>query len=406
MESTKSITVLVMVATGSRYETRKINGISHFLEHMMFKGTAKRPGALDISRELDSIGAEYNAFTSKEYTGYYVKCASEKFDIAMDVIFDIFQNSKFDQNEIEKERGVIIEEINMYLDTPQRYVNDIFEELIYKDQPLGYQTQGEKEVIKKISRDDFVKYFQAHYFDKNTVVAVAGQIQADEVKDKVGKYFSNIRDSKPTLAEKTIEDQIKPAIKVLYKKTDQTHFNLGFRSYNYFDHKSEVVGLISAILGSGMSSRLFSEVREKRGLAYYIGSFNNPYADVGYIGIRAGVNNERLYEALKVSLDQCRKLVNEPVPQEELKKIKDYIHGKTAIGLESSDDMASFYADQQLLKRELLTLEEKLNIIDNISIADIQSVAKEIFQSSKLNLALIGPFQEDDQELTNILNSF
>lgn len=406
MDSTQSVTVLVLVATGSRYETKDINGISHFLEHMIFKGTAKRPGTLDIARELDSIGADYNAFTSKEYTGYYVKCAAEKLDIAMDVIFDIFQNSKFDEVEIEKEKGVIIEEINMYLDTPQRYINDIFEELIYDGQPLGYTTQGEKEVIRKLRRLDFAKYFQTHYFDKNTVVAVAGKIGLEEVKEKIGKYFSDIRDNQPVIPEKTTEDQTKPAVRVLYKKTDQTHFNLGFRSYNYFDHKSEVVGIMSAILGGSMSSRLFIEVREKRGLAYYIGSFNNPYADAGYLGIRAGVNNKRLYEALKVSLDECRKLVDELVTQEELKKIKDYIHGKTAIGLESSDDMASFYADQQLLKKELLTPEEKLAIIDKVSVEDVQSAAKEIFQSSRLNLALIGPFQENDQEIQKILQSF
>jgi len=166
MEHTTSVTVLVMVATGSRYETPEINGISHFLEHMMFKGTTKRPNSVDVVRELDQIGAEYNAFTGKEYTGYYVKCAAGNIDTAIDVISDIFQNSKFDAAEIEKERGVITEEINMYLDTPMRYVGDLFEELLYGNQPLGWHITGPKEVIKKVTRDDFVKYFSQQFLTK------------------------------------------------------------------------------------------------------------------------------------------------------------------------------------------------------------------------------------------------
>lgn len=406
MENTKSITVLVMVATGSRYETKEINGISHFLEHMMFKGTTKRPGATDISTELDSIGAEYNAFTSKEYTGYYVKCADQKLDTAMDVISDIFQNSKFDAAEIEKERGVITEEINMYLDTPARYVGDIFESLLYGDQPLGYEIAGPKEVIKKITRDEFINYFNAHYFDKNTVIAVAGNIKPDQAKTQVEKYFANIRDNREISPVPVKEEQNAPALKIFNKKTDQTHFVLGFRAFNYFDKKSKVLDVMSLVLSGGMSSRLFQEFRDKRGLSYYVRSANTPYADTGYFEISSGVDNNRLIQALEVAMAECKKLVNEPVTEVELKKVKDYAHGKIAISLETSDELASFYADQQLLKRELLTPEEKLAIIDKITAEDIYLLAKEIFTPARLNLAMIGPFQEDNQEIKNILNNF
>lgn len=407
MESTKSITVLVMVATGSRYETPQINGISHFLEHMMFKGTTKRPGALDISQELDSIGAEYNAFTSKEYTGYYVKCATEKLDTAIDLISDIFQNSKFDADEIEKEKGVIIEEVNMYLDTPARYVGDIFEELLYPDQPLGYLTQGQKEIIKALTRKDFTDYFNTHYIDKNTVVVVAGNIDSDSVKSKIEKSFSNVRTNPtPSLFKKATEAQSQPALRAHWKQTDQTHFILGFRGYNYFAEQKSVVDVISLILSGGMSSRLFEEFRNKRGLAYYVHAFNNPYADVGYFAIGAGVDNARFTEALAAAINECKKIVTTPVPEFELKKVKDYVRGKTAIGLEGSDDVASFYADQELLKNEILTLDEKMALIDKVSSDDIQKISKQIFRQPNLNLAFIGPFKEDNPEINKIINSW
>jgi predicted Zn-dependent peptidase len=407
LTDSKSVTVLVMVATGSRYETPEINGISHFLEHMMFKGTTKRPGAMDISRELDSIGAEYNAFTSKEYTGYYVKCSSEKIDTAMDVISDIFQNSKFDEKEIETEKGVISEEINMYYDTPARYIGDLFEGMIYKNQPLGYETQGTKEIIRAFKRDDFVKYFNSHYFDKNTVVAVAGQVTPEEAKTKIEKYFATIRDNdKPLSFEKTKEIQTTPELHAHFKQTDQTHFILGFRAFNYFDQRRYAMSVMNMILSGGMSSRLFEEFREKRGLAYYVRASADLYADVGYFGIAAGVDNARFPLALEVALEQCKRLVNEPLSEEELKKVKDYSRGKTLIGLESSDDFASYYADQELLKREMVTPEEYLEKIDKITASDVQKIAQEIFKKEKMNLAWIGQAKVDNPEVNKIISSW
>jgi len=406
MEHTESVTVLVLVATGSRYETKEVNGISHFLEHMMFKGTTNRPKVTDIGLELDSIGAEYNAFTSKEYTGYYIKCAAEKIDLALDVISDIFQNSKFDAAEIEKEKGVIIEEINMYQDAPARYVGDIFEELIYGDQPLGWHVTGLKEVVKRLTRDDFLEYFRTHYFDKNTVISVAGNIEPTQAKAKVEKYFANVRDNKLLKPLPVVERQDKPQFKILSKKTDQTHFVLGFRAFNYFSEKEPILGVMSLVLSAGFSSRLWSEFRDKRGLSYYVRAANSAYADTGYFEISAGVDNNRLIEALQVALSECRKLIEEPVTESELKKVKDYAQGKLAIGLETSDELASFYADQELLKREILTPEERLAKIIRVTSEDIQTVAREIFVPEKLNLAIIGPLKENSPEIKKILNSW
>lgn len=406
MEDTKSVTVLILVATGSRYEMPKNNGISHFLEHLMFKGTTKRPKVTDIGLELDSIGAEYNAFTGKEYTGYYVKCAAEKIDTALDVISDIFQNSKFDAAEIEKEKGVIIEEINMYRDTPARYVGDLFEELLYGDQPLGWHITGPKEVVKKLTRDDFVNYFTTRYFDKNTVITVAGNVEPEQAKKKVEKYFANTRDNEPLKPARVREEQNRPSLKILNKKTDQTHFVLGFRAFDYFSEKEPVLNVMSLVLSAGFSSRLWSEFRDKRGLSYYVRASNSAYADTGYFEISAGVDNNRLIQALEVTLGECRKLAEELVAEKELKKVKDYARGKLAIGLETSDDLASFYADQELLKKEILTPEEKLAEIDRVTSENIQATAREIFLPEKLNLALIGPFKEDNREIKDVLNSW
>lgn len=404
MEHTKSVTVLVMVATGSRYETKEINGISHFLEHMMFKGTTKRPGSLDISQELDSLGAEYNAFTGKEYTGYYAKCAADKIDIALDVISDIFQNSKFDEKEMDKERGPIKEEINMYMDHPPRRVAEIFETLMYGDQPLGWDIAGDKENIDKMRHADLLEYFNAHYFDKNTVIAVAGNVGTEETKKKISKYFDNIREGKHTEPAIAKEDQTELRLKVEYKKTDQTHINLGFHSYSRFHPKHEALEILAIILGGGMSSRLFVEVREKRGLAYGVRTGVTAYNETGNIVTYAGLNNANLNEGLKVILAEHKKLTEELVSEKELKRVKDQIQGSFVIGLEQSDDMASFYGEQELLEHKIETPEQRLAKITAVTREDILEVARDVFKPEKLNLAIIGPLEGDNKEIKEILN--
>ena len=398
MKSTKTATVLVLVGTGSRYETKNINGISHFLEHMMFKGTAKRPNTLDIAKELDSIGAEYNAFTHKEYTGYYAKASSEKLNLITDVVSDIFLNSKLDEQEMEREKGVIIEEINMYLDDPPRYVGDLFEKLLYGDQPSGWNIAGEKEIVKKFTKNDFVNYFGSHYVAKDTIIAVAGNIDKEKIKNElIPEFFKGARKGDKIDRLPVSESQNKPEILLHHKKTDQTHFILGVRGYDMFSPKLEAAQVLSVILGGGMSSRLFIQVRERQGLAYYISSSLDPYTDHGYFATQAGVNNDKVERAIETVLKEYKSIKENLVPEDELKKAKEFIKGRLVIALEQSDDLAGFYANQWLLKNETLTPEEKLDKIMSVTAQNVQEVANEIFKPEKLNFALIGPFEEKEK---------
>ena len=397
MPATKTATVFVLVGTGSKYEAKNINGISHFLEHMMFKGTKKRPGTMDIARELDAIGAENNAFTGKEYTGYYAKASVEKLDICLDVVFDIFLNSKLDEKEIAIEKGVIVEEINMYRDLPQRHVSDVFEQLLYGDQPAGWSIAGEKETVVNFKRDDFVNYFNTHYVAENTIVAVAGNVNADEVKQKVEGYFKTIRHGKSIGKPAVSESQNGPRQAINYKKTDQSHFILGFRTFSMFDDRRYALAVLAKILGGGMSSRLFYEVRERRGLAYYVRAETNPYTDSGYLSVSAGVNNEKAPDAIKVILEEVNKIKNNNITEKELQQAKDNAEGSMALGLEHSDGVAMSYADSVLFHNKVLTPEEELDKIKRVVLEDVHRVAKEVFDVKKLNLALIGPFKEDAQ---------
>lgn len=401
MEHTKTVTVLVLVGTGSRYESKEINGISHFLEHMMFKGTEKRPGTMEISLALDAIGAEYNAFTSKEFTGYYAKAGAEHFSFVLDVVADIFLNSKLDKTEIDKERGVVIQEINMNFDNPMRHISDVYEELLYGDQPLGWDIAGPKENILNIKAEKFREHFNTHYFAENTVVAVAGKVTPDQVQKEVEKYFAGMRQAASLKPLPVQISQDSPGVRIFSKKTDQSHLLLGVRGYDLFHPQKEALKIISVILGGGMSSRLFSEVREKRGLAYYVGASADCYADAGDLTTFAGIENSKLIEAAKVILDQYQQLRDETVSPKELQKAKDFIKGKMAISFESSDDLASFYANQELLERKIATPEEKFAKLNAVTAEQVKKAAQDIFRNEKLNLAVIGPFEEKDPTIYN-----
>lgn len=392
MKNTKAVTVLVLVGTGSKYETKEINGISHFLEHMFFKGTKKRPDTLAIAETLDRIGGEYNAFTTKEVTGYYAKVYNKYLDLALDWVSDIFLNSKINQKEIEREKGVIIEEINMNLDQPQRYVWRLWEQLLYGNQPAGWLTLGARKVISKLKRKDFVRYFKDHYCVKNTIIVFAGNIDKG-AKDKVLKYFKNINKKDPKDKEKVIEEQTKPKVLIHYKKTDQSHLCLGVRGYNLFHPDRYILDIMSVIMGGAFSSRLSIEIREKHGLAYHLGTTSQTYTDNGFFVGWVGVGNKRVDKAIQIILKNYRLLKTKKVDQKELKKAKDYIKGRTILSMEESDEQASFYGFQELLTNKILTLEQKFAKIEAVTANDIQRVAKDIFRPEKLNLALIGPFK-------------
>ena len=394
MKDNPTATVLVLVEAGSKYEEKKVNGISHFLEHMCFKGTSKRPKAIDISKELDTLGSQYNAFTAQEYTGYYAKSDAKHFHKIFDVVSDIYLNSTFPEIEMEKEKGVIIEEINMYEDMPQRHVQDLIMELLYGDQPAGWNIAGDKKNIFRMKRDDFVNYKKQHYLPEATVLVVAGAVTEKEVMTEVNKIFGKVVRGKKVNKRKVKEDQKKAKVLVSFKKTDQTHFVLAVRTYGLFNKKNAILTVLGGVLGGGMSSRLFQKLREEMGVGYYVRAYNDAYTDHGFFQVSAGVDNKRIEEVIKAVLEECNKLKVSEISLEELNKVKEYLIGNMKLSLESSDDIANFYGGQELLKREMKSAEEKAQEIRKVTASEIQNLAKDIFKNEKLNLALIGPFKK------------
>jgi predicted Zn-dependent peptidase len=394
MPGAKSVTAMILVGVGSRYEEKNINGISHFLEHMAFKGTEKRPNAMAIASTIDGIGGEFNAFTSKDHTGYYVKAASKHLPLLLDVLSDMLLHSKFDEKEIEKEKGVIIEEINMYEDTPMRKISDLWENLLYGDTKLGRDIAGRKEVIRSVKREDFVGYIDRFYGPKNTIVVLAGGIE--ENTQMVGDYLGGWKSKEIVAAEKVDDKQDKPGLLVHFKDTKQAHLCLGVRGYNYFHPDRFSLAVLSVVLGGGMSSRLFSEVREKRGLAYYVRASVEKYTDVGSFVVQAGVDVNRIEDAVKVSLEQLNKVANEEVKSEELNKAKESIKGHMALDLEDSRDLAATFGVSDLLEGKIRTYEQVCEEIDKVQKEDLLRVGKDIFKTEKLNLAIIGPYKQSE----------
>lgn len=398
-----AVAVLVLVRTGSRYETRNINGISHFLEHMMFKATKKRPSNLEIVKELDGVGATYNAFTGKEYTGFYVVVDPHHLDIALDMLSDILINSTIPLEEVEKERGVIIEEINMYLDDPMRHIGDLWEKLLYGDQPAGWFIAGEKETIASMPREEFVRYFTDQYTALNSVVCIAGNFNTSKIRKKVSEYFAKTPMRAPRRTKpKTKEEQEVPNILVQHRKTDQMHLMLGVRGYSVFNSRKYALSVLEVILGGNMSSRLWHEIREQRGLAYYVSSENEFYTDSGFFVTRAGVNVSKTEETIRLILNEYRNVAYDGVREEELSMAKSFLVGKLHLGIETASQKASFMGLQEVLIKEVLTSKEIERNILKVSPLDIKSVAKDIFKNNKLNLCLVGPV-EDEERLRKLL---
>ena len=396
MADNPSVTVLVMVETGSKYETKKTNGISHFLEHMLFKGTPRRPKASDVSRELDSIGAHYNAFTTQEFTGYYAKAAAHHLETILDVISDIYLNPLFDENEIKKEKGVIIEEMRMYQDLPQRHVQDVLIELLHGDQPAGWNVIGTEEIVRSFTAADFKKYCQDHYVSCATTVIVSGSFQEKDIQAQVEKVFGAIKDDSKKDKLPVKESQSAPQIKTVFKDTDQTHLAIGLRTFAIGDPRLPVMNVISTILGGGMSSRLFSRMRDELGICYYINASHDVSTDHGDLVISAGVDNSRVHEAIREILAECKRLIETPVPADELKKAKDYIAGTTLLELETSDSRAEFYGLQEVMKHKVELPDDLIKKILEVTSADVQNLAKKIFVNKGLNLALIGKTKESE----------
>src|ERR1035437_1571799 len=397
MPEARSVTCMIMVAAGARDETRESSGIAHFSEHMFFKGTERRPTARDIAAEVDAIGGEFNAFTSKEYTGYYVRCAAESRQLALDVLVDMIRHSKFDSAEIEREKGVIVEEMNMYFDSPRDYVDSIYESLLYGDQPLGWDVIGTKKTIKAATRAPFLDYLGRWYAPSRLVVGLGGRLDGDltaEVEQLLGDLAPRETGS-PVPAE--VPAPTKPRVKVQHKKSDQAHLILGTLSRPTQHPDRYVLQVLAAILGGGMSSRLFTEVRERRGLAYYIFCHNSTYAETGTLCAQAGVDLSRVDEAVETIVAELHRIVIEPVPAAELVKAKEYLKGRLVLQLESPQGLISFGLRREVIEGGVVDPAEVLAGIDAVDREDIERVAHEIIGEAALHLALIGPFEDGDR---------
>lgn len=385
--------VLILVEAGAEYETKNINGLSHFLEHMVFKGTVKRPKVGQIAEELSALGAQTDAFTSYEYTGYWVKAVSRKLPKILDIVSDLYLNPIFNPKEIDKERGVIVEELNMYEDDPIHKVRRLFVSLLYGDQPAGWEIVGRKEVIRHFKRDNFLKYRAKRYIAPSTVVVVAGDFDHKKVMGQIYSTFGHLKRHRRILKKKTTEGQSKSQIVVDFKASEQSHFVLGVPAFDIFDKRRYALHVLADILGGGMSSRLFKKVRDELGAAYYIGARPTLSLDHGYLAIFAGVDHSKIEQVIGVVLEECRRLKRELVSTRELRRHKDHLIGNIILELESSDELAAFYGEQELLTRKMLPPRELVARVQGVSAEGIRSVARSIFRSEKLNLAVIGPYK-------------
>jgi len=385
--------VLILVGTGSEYEKKSMNGISHFLEHLVFKGTARRPKPGTISQELDSLGAEYNAFTGEEYTGYWAKVQRGKIQKAIDIVSDLYLSPLFNPAEIEKERGVVIEELNLYEDTPSRRVHNVFTELLYGDQPAGWDIGGRKEVIKKISRANLITYRAAHYVPKATVVAVAGHFNERAILAQLKTLFGALPRGAKGKKARIKESQSHPHVAIRFKDSDQSHLVLGVRAFPITDSRRHIVSVLGDILGGGMSSRLFRRIREELGAAYYVRAGAELLQDHGYFSISSGVDHKKINMVIAAILEEMQKLRTALVPESELRKVKDHIAGGVLLGLETADELASFYGGQEIVTGKMISPEELLKKIERVSREEVRTLAQQLFVNRSLNLAVIGPYK-------------
>ncbi len=421
--NSSTLTTLLLVGAGSRYENKKNNGIAHFFEHMAFKGSKKYPNTKIISETVEATGGIFNAFTSKDHTGYWIKATPEHFEVMVDVLSDMIINPLLDEEEIEREKGVIVEEINMYEDNPQQKVGDIFETLIYGEHPLGMEIAGKKETVRSFSRKTFIDYMKSLYYPENAVFVVSGNIKGSGKKifyHKSGpnpkteknflpspyqKYleiikskFSSWKTGKKTGFEKISYKQNKPKIKIFYKKTEQAHFILGYPTFGFFDNRRYILSVLATILGGGMSSRLFLEVRERRGLCYYIHTDKQLYHEIGSVGVQAGIVNnlDKIKEAVSVILNEIEKLKKGEIKEEELKKAKEMVKGRFLLSLEDTFRIAHFFGAKKLLEDEVINEKKVIEAIEKVNLEAVVDLAKEIFQLEKMNFAMIGPYKKEE----------
>jgi predicted Zn-dependent peptidase len=394
LDHAQSVTCYIMLAAGSRYENASNRGIAHFAEHMFFKGTERRPTAKDIALEVERFGGEFNAFTSKEYTGYYIRGAGEQRDRAFDVLVDMVRNSKFDSEELEREKGVIVEEMNMYFDTPRDYVSSVYDEVLFGDNPLGWETLGTKETVTAATRQTFLDYLSAWYKPPRMVVGVAGMV-GDDLLARLEELLGDLEpDETGTPVPAAVARSSEPIVRIHQKDSDQANICLGVPSYP-LDHPDRyALQLLGTVLGTGMSSRLFLEVRERRGLAYYVYAVNSSYTDAGTLFSQAGVDLKRADEAVGVIATEFKRLVEEPVPADELEKARALAKGRFVLQTESPNGLLLFGLRREVLEGHAVEPSELLAGLDSVTAEDVQRVAQDVIGGQGLRLAVIGPFDD------------
>ena len=405
IENSKSISMHVTAQVGSRYESREINGISHFLEHLMFKGTKERPSTEIISKELDSIGANFNAFTAKDRTAYYITAHKKHLVVISDILADMLQNSLFDAEEVEKEKGVIIEEIHMYEDNPLMSIEDLAEDALFGDNPLGWDIAGPEQNIKDMTAEDIKGYYEGYYHPENLMLVLTGDFDEVEamkiIKEKWGAMPVN---EYPAIEAEKIEVELNgPELKVKEKETKQYQLAFAFPGVSYTDDDAMGMKLLGLILGGNMSSRLFLRIREKQGLCYLVRSYNNYYEDNGAFIVQAGLDKERIKPAITAILNELKLLRDEVIDEAELEKAKNYLEGKLSLGTETAGQMAGWYTGQLAFHSEIKSPEKYLDEVKDVSVEDIKRLAENLFQDKNINLALIGQLKGDKKEIEDLL---
>ena len=390
MPQTHSVTVSFFIGTGSRYETDSHAGVSHFIEHLCFRGTAKRPTARDISTAIEGVGGILNGGTDKELTVYWCKVARPYLELTLDVLIDMLINSRFDPEDLEKERQVIIEEINMSNDSPSQRVGMLIDGLLWPEHPLGRDIAGSRDSVSNITREFMLDYLATHYQPGNTVVAVAGDIQHQEMVNMVNKVLGKWTGRKSQAEYLTFKENKFPRLRIENRELEQVHLCLALPGLPLLHPKRFAVDLLNVILGDGMSSRLFTNIRDKLGLAYSISSYVDHFLDAGSLIIGAGVDAKNLNLALKAITEELA-LLRETIPESELKKAREYSKGRLLLRMEDSRSVAGWIGGQELLTGQILTVDEVVSIIDQVTTEELQQLAREVLTGEKLRLAIVGP---------------
>jgi predicted Zn-dependent peptidase len=402
MPHSRSVCLVIFVGAGSCYESKEEAGISHFAEHLFFKGTAQRPTAKEISEDIEGVGGIINAGTDKEVTAFWCKVASPHFSIALDVLSDLLLNSRFDNKDIEQERHVIMEEINMNLDIPQQRVNMLIDELLWPEQPLGREVSGYKETVSSITREQLLNYVARRYMPNNTVFSIAGNIQHEEAMAQIEPLFNKWAAGELMTGYITNDNQTEARLRIDPKDIEQAHLCLAVHGFSHSHPQRFTLDLLNTVLGGGMSSRLFTEIRENRGLAYDIHSYTEYFLKSGSFTIYAGVDPEKVEIALAAILEEVSK-IKQGITASELTRAKELSKGRLYLRFEDSQNVALWYGGQEILTRQILDIDDVISIVDAITVAELKEVAEEILTDSGLNLAVTGPIKEEESSRDSLI---